>query len=52
MKKRAIVTVQGLVQGIGFRPFVYRLAIRNGLSGRVKNMGDAGVRIDVSGEEA
>ncbi len=52
MKKRAVITVQGLVQGIGFRPFVYRLAVRRGLSGRVKNMGDAGVRIDLSGEEA
>jgi hydrogenase maturation protein HypF len=51
MKKRAMVTVQGLVQGIGFRPFVYRLAVSRGLRGRVKNMGDAGVRIDLSGEE-
>jgi hydrogenase maturation protein HypF len=49
--KRAIITVQGLVQGIGFRPFVYRLAIRNHLNGYVKNLGDAGVRIDVSGDE-
>ncbi len=51
MKRRAVVTVQGLVQGIGFRPFVYRLAVSRGLRGYVKNMGDAGVRIDVSGEE-
>ncbi|MDH5199354.1 MAG: carbamoyltransferase HypF [Candidatus Bathyarchaeota archaeon] len=51
MKRRAVVTVQGLVQGIGFRPFVYRLAVGRGLRGYVKNMGDAGVRIDVSGEE-
>jgi hydrogenase maturation protein HypF len=51
LMKRAVITVQGLVQGIGFRPFVYRLAVRWGLRGYVKNMGDAGVRIDVSGEE-
>lgn len=52
MKRRAIVTIQGLVQGIGFRPFVYRLAVKRGLKGYVKNMGDAGVRIDLNGEEA
>jgi hydrogenase maturation protein HypF len=51
LKRRTVVTVQGLVQGIGFRPFVYRLAVRRGLRGTVKNMGDAGVRIDVNGEE-
>jgi hydrogenase maturation protein HypF len=49
--KRAIITVQGLVQGIGFRPFIYRLATSNCLKGYVKNMGDAGVKIDVSGDE-
>ncbi len=51
MRKRAIIKIQGLVQGIGFRPFVYRLAVRRGLRGYVKNMGDAGVRIDANGEE-
>jgi len=29
--------VKGQVQGVGFRPFVYRLAWENGLSGFVKN---------------
>jgi hydrogenase maturation protein HypF len=51
LKKRALISVSGLVQGIGFRPFVYRMAAKRGLKGYVKNLGDAGVRIEVNGEE-
>ncbi|MBU0990071.1 MAG: acylphosphatase, partial [Proteobacteria bacterium] len=35
MKKRARGAIQGIVQGVGFRPFVYQLAVRYGLSGYV-----------------
>ncbi len=52
MKKRAEIDCSGLVQGIGFRPFVYRLAIDKGLVGYVQNLGDAGVKIVVEGEES
>ena len=45
---RVHVSVQGVVQGIGFRPFVYRLARSLGLSGWVSNTAD-GVEIEVEG---
>jgi len=41
----------GIVQGVGFRPFIYRIALRNGLTGYVRNRGDAGVEILVEGAE-
>ncbi len=46
---RAVVHVSGIVQGVGFRPFIYRLATARGLNGYVLNKGDAGVEIVVEG---
>ena len=31
------IIISGIVQGVGFRPFVYRLARHHGLSGTVNN---------------
>src|SRR5262245_7923768 len=45
---RREVRVEGVVQGVGFRPFVYSLAIKLGLAGRVGN-DSAGVFIEVEG---
>ena len=45
------ITVTGIVQGVGFRPYVYRLATECGLTGSVHNDG-RGVEIDVQGERA
>ncbi|MEF8829934.1 MAG: carbamoyltransferase HypF [Halobacteriales archaeon] len=47
---RAEVRVDGVVQGVGFRPFVYRTAVARDLTGRVKNLGDAGVAITLEGD--
>jgi hydrogenase maturation protein HypF len=41
--------VQGVVQGVGFRPFVFGLAVRHGLSGFVLNDG-SGVLAEAEGE--
>ncbi len=50
MQTRQRITVSGIVQGVGFRPHVYRLANRYGLSGHVENTG-SGVAIEVQGPE-
>jgi hydrogenase maturation protein HypF len=47
--QRVRVQVAGLVQGVGFRPYVYRLAVAHGLNGFVRN-GPAGVEIEVEGD--
>src|SRR5271170_5105762 len=44
------IRVRGVVQGVGFRPFVYRLACANTLNGWVLNA-EAGVEIHLEGAE-
>lgn len=48
-RTRRLIHVGGLVQGVGFRPFIYRLAETWGLSGWVANE-PAGVTIDIEGD--
>jgi len=48
---RARINVKGIVQGVGFRPFIYRIAVEDNLRGYVKNLGDAGVEILLEGPE-
>jgi hydrogenase maturation protein HypF len=47
--ERLRLQVSGAVQGVGFRPFVYRLAHRLGVAGWISN-DPAGVTIEVEGE--
>jgi len=48
MSSARSIHVQGIVQGVGFRPFVYRLARAHSLSGWVLN-GEQGVQIFIEG---
>src|SRR5487761_2266324 len=47
-QRRVVVMVRGVVQGVGFRPFVYRLALENELAGFIGNDTE-GVTIEVEG---
>lgn len=49
VRRRWKILVRGTVQGVGFRPFIYRIAVGNGLFGSVRNLGDAGVEIIIEG---
>ena len=49
MTRRASGRVEGVVQGVGFRPYVYRLAREEGLAGYVLN-DERGVLLDVEGD--
>ncbi|MGO8735125.1 MAG: carbamoyltransferase HypF [Terriglobia bacterium] len=45
---RKAIEVTGIVQGVGFRPFVYRLALQRNLAGFITNTA-AGVSIEIEG---
>jgi len=50
MEVRRQIEVSGIVQGVGFRPYVYRLATGRHLSGTIRNT-TAGVTIEIQGPE-
>ena len=47
-QERREISVRGIVQGVGFRPFIYSLARRHGLAGMVRNDAE-GVHIEAEG---
>jgi len=49
-QKAMQISVRGVVQGVGFRPFVYRLAHKHALAGWVRNTSGS-VEIEVEGKE-
>jgi len=50
-QKRKKIKVEGAVQGVGFRPYIYNLAVKYHLSGYVTNTSNA-VIIEVEGNQA
>lgn len=51
MEAHAHIIVSGMVQGVGFRYFVYRTASRMDLTGWVKNLPNGEVEIEVEGSK-
>lgn len=51
MKQCLSLRIQGVVQGLGFRPFIYRLATELGLTGWVNNSSE-GVAVEIEGERS
>jgi acylphosphatase len=49
-ESRRLVRVVGRVQGVGFRAWTVRRAIQLGLRGRVRNLRDGSVEIEVCGD--
>ena len=47
--ERLCLKIRGIVQGVGFRPFVHKLVRRCGLSGYIKNT-SSGVALELEGE--
>jgi hydrogenase maturation protein HypF len=45
------ILIKGIVQGVGFRPFIYRIATKHRLTGYVQNRGDAGVKVVLEGKK-
>jgi hydrogenase maturation protein HypF len=51
IRQRVVTRVEGVVQGVGFRPYVFRLAEEHGLAGFVRN-DTRGVVVEVEGPPA
>ncbi len=47
--ERAVIKIRGIVQGVGFRPFIHKLVSRFELCGYIKNT-SSGVELELEGE--
>jgi acylphosphatase len=52
MVSRVHIVVEGIVQGVGFRWFVYRLAESLGIAGWVRNLANGNVEIEAEAERS
>ncbi len=50
--KNLLLTVKGVVQGVGFRYFCYKQAVNFGITGYVKNLYNGDVEILAQGDES
>lgn len=49
--ERALIKIHGIVQGVGFRPFIHKLVLHYALRGYIKNT-SSGVELELEGERA
>ena len=49
--ERALIKIHGIVQGVGFRPYIHRLVREYGLNGNIKNT-SSGVELELDGEKS
>ena len=46
--QRVLIHIHGIVQGVGFRPFIHKLVKERGLRGYIKNT-SSGVELELEG---
>ena len=47
--ERVLIHIHGIVQGVGFRPFIHKLVLHYALRGTIKNT-SSGVELELEGE--
>ncbi|MBI5476303.1 MAG: acylphosphatase [Ignavibacteriales bacterium] len=52
VEKNLHIVVKGMVQGVGFRYFVYKNAVQLGLHGYARNLADGNVEIELNGDRS
>ncbi|QGR16722.1 carbamoyltransferase HypF [Sulfurisphaera ohwakuensis] len=45
------IIISGIVQGVGFRPFIYRIATKANVKGYVRNLGGSEVEVRIEGNK-
>jgi len=51
MKKAVILTISGIVQGVGFRYYISKIAAQMSIKGFVENLPNGNVYIEAEGDE-
>lgn len=48
--EHVVIKIHGIVQGVGFRPFIHKLVLNHSLSGYIKNT-SSGVELELEGDQ-